>query len=193
MTFSPQQYACPARGDSAGVITTRCDVHAPQRGTPVAVNVTGFPVIPLSPAVAVRVLGPGVSPRVQLPTVAMPSAPVLGVAPVTLPPPLATANVTTTPGHGLPSARVTRTAGGMSTGEPGWATCPSPDEITILAVGGGTMVTAAQSAIVGVLVTRTHTGKLAGVGTVAGARYNPAAPILPKVLLPPSIPLTDQV
>jgi hypothetical protein len=55
------------------------------------------------------------------------------------------------------------------------------------------MVTVAQSEVVGVLVTRTHTGKVAGVGTMAGARYSPAASIVPKVLFPPSTPLTDQV
>jgi hypothetical protein len=46
---------------------------------------------------AVSVLGPAPVPRIQLPTVATPSFPVLGVAPVTLPPPLVTAKVTVIP------------------------------------------------------------------------------------------------
>ena len=37
-------------------------------------------------------------------------------------------------------------------------------------------------------------GSLAGpVGTAVGARYIPAASIVPKVLFPPLTPLTDQV
>jgi hypothetical protein len=55
------------------------------------------------------------------------------------------------------------------------------------------MVRVAQSDTVGVLVTLTHTGKLTGVGTAVGARYIPAASIVPKVLFPPLTPLTDQV
>jgi len=67
---------------------------------PVAVNLTGLPVIPDPGAVAVSVFGPAVALNVQLPTVAMPSAPVVGFAPVTLPP-LEAANVTATPATGL--------------------------------------------------------------------------------------------
>jgi hypothetical protein len=83
---------------------------------PVALNVAGFPLIPLPAIVAVNVFGPAAAPRVQLPTVAMPSVPVLGVAPLTLPPPLTTANVTATPEIGAPVALVTLTAGGTGTG-----------------------------------------------------------------------------
>src|SRR5207248_3730089 len=56
---------------------------------PVALNVSGLPVSPV--AVAVSVFAPAVVPSVQLPTVAIPSLPVLGVAVVMLPPPEATA------------------------------------------------------------------------------------------------------
>src|SRR5204863_422945 len=60
---------------------------------PVAVNVTGLPLIPDPVAVAVRVFVPAVALNVQLPTVAIPSVPVAGFGPVTLPP-LDAANVT---------------------------------------------------------------------------------------------------
>ena len=64
---------------------------------PVAENVTGVRL----PVVALRVLGPAVTPRTQLPTVAMPLALVVCVPPVTTPPPVATANVTVAPSTGL--------------------------------------------------------------------------------------------
>src|SRR5437773_1120167 len=66
-----------------------------------AVNVTGLPFNPVD--VAVRVLAPAALPSVQLPTVAMPLALVVGVAPVTPPPPSAGTNVTATPATGLPN------------------------------------------------------------------------------------------
>jgi hypothetical protein len=67
---------------------------------PVAVNVTGLPVRPLK--VAVSVLVPAVVPRVHDVTTAIPPASVLtGVVGFTVPPPEATANVTTTPATGL--------------------------------------------------------------------------------------------
>ena len=62
-------------------------------------KVTGEPVRPA--LVAVRVLAPAVVPSVQLPTVAMPAALVVAEAPVTEPPPEATAKVTVTPATGL--------------------------------------------------------------------------------------------
>src|SRR5881396_1300306 len=76
---------------------------------PVAVNVTGLPVSPL--AVAVSVLVPAVVPSVQLPTLAMPLALVVWLAPVMLPLPGATANVTVTPPTGLPPPSFTITDG----------------------------------------------------------------------------------
>jgi hypothetical protein len=69
---------------------------------PVAVNVAGLPEEIVAPlAVAVSVFAPAVGPRVQEPTVAMPWAFVVAVAPVTLPPPDATAKVTVTPANGV--------------------------------------------------------------------------------------------
>src|SRR2546427_4497867 len=67
--------------------------------------------MPLPLAVAVRVFTP--SGTVQLPTVATPSLPVVAFAPVMLPPPLATANVTATLGTGRLAASRTTTAGAM--------------------------------------------------------------------------------
>ena len=72
-------------------------------------NVTGLPVNPV--AVALRVFAPAAAPSVQLPTVAMPALDVVGVAPVMLPPPAATANVTLTPATAFPFASVTFTDG----------------------------------------------------------------------------------
>src|SRR5438046_10101453 len=63
---------------------------------PVAVNVTGLPLIPDPVAVAVSVFVPAVGASVQLPTVAIPSVPVVGVAPVAQPP-LAVAQAPATP------------------------------------------------------------------------------------------------
>ncbi len=63
-------------------------------------KVTGLPAIPFPVAVAVSVFGPAV-PSVHAPTVAIPFAPVVWIPPVTLPP-FAAANVTVTPGTGVP-------------------------------------------------------------------------------------------
>src|SRR5882724_8813533 len=80
---------------------------------PVAVKVTG---LPLSPGeVAVSVFAPAAVPRVQLPTVAIPLAPVVCVAPVMLPLPAAAANVTETPDTGFPFASRTITEGAVAT------------------------------------------------------------------------------
>ena len=64
-------------------------VFAMANGTsavPVAVKVTGLPLSPADDACTVFV--PAAVPSFQLPTAAMPSALVVGVAPVTLPPPV---------------------------------------------------------------------------------------------------------
>src|SRR6266550_795836 len=92
--------------------------------TPVAPRVTGFPVMPLPLAVAVSVFVP--SWTVQLPTVATPSTPVVAFAPVTLPPPLATAKVTATLGTGRLAASRTTTAGAMLRAYPLSPVWPSP-------------------------------------------------------------------
>jgi hypothetical protein len=87
------------------------------------------------PLEAVSVLLPAVEPSVQLPTVAIPEAFVACEAPVTEPPPLATANTTITPLTGIPLASVTVTAGATATAVPTVALCPSPADFTI-EVGG---------------------------------------------------------
>src|SRR5882762_8974868 len=92
-----------------GVVIPSC-VAVP--AVPVAVNVTGLPLMPLPAAVAVRVFGPAVVASVQLPTVAMPLASVVGLAAVRSPLPGATANVTATPATGFPLASRTITDGG---------------------------------------------------------------------------------
>src|SRR5213593_1108133 len=77
--------------------------------------------MPEPAAVAVRVFGPAVADSVQLPTVAIPPASVVCVAPVTLPFPGATANVTATPATGLPLASRTIADGGEATALPAGA------------------------------------------------------------------------
>src|SRR5512145_23239 len=94
-------------GGAATAVPTVADwpspalIAMPLAGTavPVAVKVTGLPAS--VPDVAVSVWGPAVVPSVQPPTVAMPAAFVVWVAPVTEPPPDVTANVTVTPPTGL--------------------------------------------------------------------------------------------
>ena len=81
--------------------------------TPVAWNFTGFPVIPFPDTVAIRVLLP--LPTVQLPTVAMPLPLVVGLAPVTLPPPESTAKATAAPATRLLYWSRTCTAGRTAT------------------------------------------------------------------------------
>jgi hypothetical protein len=83
---------------------------------PVALNVTGDPVN--DPDVAVSVFAPAADPSVHDPTVAIPDAFVVAFAPVTLPPPVATAKVTDTPATPLPLASVTLTDGTIATADP---------------------------------------------------------------------------
>src|SRR5688500_8883628 len=80
-------------------------------GFPVAVKVTVALGIAL--LVAVIVLLPAPVPSVLEPAAAMRLAAVVVVAPVTLPPPVATANVTGTPATTLPSGSLARTVGGV--------------------------------------------------------------------------------
>src|SRR5437879_5880836 len=91
---------------------------------PVAVNVIGLPFTP--GAVAVSVFWPATVPSVQLPTAAMPLALVVWLAPVMLPLPGPTANVTETPCTGLPFASFTITAGAVATALFTVAVCLSP-------------------------------------------------------------------
>src|SRR5262245_57802784 len=97
-------------------------------GVATAVNVTGLPLTPSAPTVAWRALAPAEPPRVQLPTVAIPSGPVVATAPVSPPPPPVTANVTEAPATGVPPASRTITAGATGTAVPTVADCPSPAE-----------------------------------------------------------------
>lgn len=91
-------------------------------GVPVAVKITGLPVMPLGDAVAVSVFGPAIVLRVQDVTVATPSVPVAtGVAGSTAPLLRPVANVTSTPDTGLPFASVTITEGGEATAVPAGA------------------------------------------------------------------------
>src|SRR5204862_6328739 len=91
---------------------------------PVAVKVTGLPLIPDPSALAVSVSGPAVELSVQEIAAAMPSDPVVtGVVGVTVPLPAAVANVTARPGTGLPLASLTITAGGAWTCIPSGAAC----------------------------------------------------------------------
>ena len=83
---------------------------------PVAVNVTGDPA--REPEVAVRVFEPAADPSVHDPTVAIPDASLVALAPVTEPPPEATANTTATPDTGFPRESVTFTDGASATAEP---------------------------------------------------------------------------
>src|SRR5437764_15029020 len=88
------------------------DVRVVQQSPALAVNVAGFPAMPVPVAVAVSVFVlPHVEPRVQLPTAAVPFASVLGVAPVTLPLPAAGVKVTVTLGPGFRSWSVLSQAG----------------------------------------------------------------------------------
>ncbi len=94
---------------------------------PVALKVTVVSPV----ADAVRVFAPAIDPSCQLVTAATPAAPVaMGVVGLTVPPPEATANVTATPATGLPNWSVTFAAGGIATGEPAVALCPSPADLT---------------------------------------------------------------
>src|SRR4029077_20398354 len=71
-------------------------------GVPVAVKVTGLPLIPDPTAVAVSVLVPAVVPSVHAVTAAIPLVVVVtAVVGFTVPPPVATANVNATPAPGL--------------------------------------------------------------------------------------------
>src|SRR5207302_2833048 len=83
---------------------------------PAALKVTGLPLKPLD--LAVSVFGPAVALGVQLPTVATPLALVVWLAPVIVPFPVATANVTATPVTGFPFASLTITDGGALTAVP---------------------------------------------------------------------------
>src|SRR5438046_6482854 len=106
---------------------------------PVAVLVDGLPVSPL--AVAVSLLVPAVVPSVQLPTLAMPLALVVWLAPVMVPLPGATANVTVTPAIGLPPASFTMTDGWIGTVPPTGTVWLLPPSIAICVAAPAVSVT----------------------------------------------------
>src|SRR2546430_13391026 len=84
--------ATPLRAVADGCVVIASFAAAP--AVPVAVNVTGLPVMPLPAAVAVSVFGPAVVPSVHEDTAAIPPGPVVtGVVGFTVPLPAAGANV----------------------------------------------------------------------------------------------------
>jgi hypothetical protein len=85
--------------------------------TAVALNVTGG----TPAAVAVIAFAPAPAPSVQLPTRATPAVSVVALAPVMVPPPALTANVTTTPRTGFALASSALTAGEIGVCIPGYA------------------------------------------------------------------------
>jgi hypothetical protein len=102
-----------------------CDVAlfavklAATSAVPVAVNVTGLPLSPLT--VAETVLAPAVVPSVQVVSAAMPAPFVVTVPPLAgdvVPLPPVTVKVTTVPCTGLLKASRTNTAGGVATVAP---------------------------------------------------------------------------
>jgi hypothetical protein len=95
---------------------------------PVATKVTAAPGN--AAVVAVSRFSPTVPPSVQLPTVAVPEASVVAVAPVSDPPPSVTAKVTVTPGTPAPVDVATFTLGFVSTAEPAMA----PTVVAVTAV-----------------------------------------------------------
>src|SRR5207237_486853 len=109
--FAPEDAAIVP---GAAATSERAALGAP--AVPVAVKVIGLPFTP--GAVAVSVFWPAAVPSVQVPTVAMPPASVVWLAPVMLPFPAVTAKVTATPGTGLPLASFTITEGAICTAVP---------------------------------------------------------------------------
>src|SRR5207244_1880917 len=111
----------PAVIDGGAAVTVdRPAFGAP--AVPVAVKVTGLPLIPEPAAVAVTVLGPALGPSVHDVAAAMPSTPVVkGVVGLTVPSPEVTANVTLAPATGFPAPSCTITDGGGLTAVPTWA------------------------------------------------------------------------
>src|SRR6266699_7153258 len=128
----------PTPGQHRAVGMDATDV---QQSPTLAVNVAGFPAMPLPVAVAVSVFVlPHVEPRVQPPTVAVPFASVFGVPLVTLPLPAAGVKVTVAFATGFPYWSVTLTAGAIGMAEAGCALCWFPAPMAIWAAGPGSAV-----------------------------------------------------
>ncbi len=107
--------ACPAAWVWLSPVTIARDAAEPV--VAVAAKVTGLPSAPVTEA-RNSCSTPG-SPRVQAEARAIPSLPVVALAPRTTPPPLVTLKVTATPAFGVPLT-VTFTAGAMA-----MAVCPT--------------------------------------------------------------------
>ena len=105
------------------------DTSATLAAAPAAVAVKVIVGTPVN--VAVSVFVPEVAPSVQLPSVAMPLPFVIAVAPVTEPPPEATANVTLAPVTGVPAKSRTSTEGAMASATDGAANWLLPALIVI--------------------------------------------------------------
>lgn len=104
--------------DAMGVPSVSATAPSGAQGSRMPLAVKTMGVSPVAPACSV--LGPAALPRVHEPTVAIPVAPVVEVAPVIEPPPPVTLQVTVAPATPLPSASTTCTAGSCATGV---ATC----------------------------------------------------------------------
>jgi hypothetical protein len=89
------------------------------------------------------VFGPDAVPITQLPTVATPLAFVVCTPPVTLPPPVATANVTATPPTGLLNASLAITLGAVATCAATVALWLFPATIANCVAGAGVTVSVA--------------------------------------------------
>src|SRR2546427_13286730 len=122
----------------------------------------------------------------------MPPVVVVGVAAVTLPPPVATEKVTVTPGFALPNASVTRTDGGTATVVPMRAIWLFPALIAMFAAAAAPTVTAAVCEIgtfPAPASAAADTGLASAVGAVKGAVDVAPALVVPdaglRVLLGP--------
>jgi hypothetical protein len=82
---------------------------------PVAVNVTGFPLMPLPAMEAMTTLRPAAGPRVHDAVLASPFASVVRLAPVMVPFPWVTVKLTLIPARGSPFWSRTTIAGGTVT------------------------------------------------------------------------------
>lgn len=108
---------------------------------PVALNVTDR-----DPEVAVNAFAPAVLPSVHPPTAAMPEASVTTVAPVIVPPPEVTLNVTVAPGNGSPFWSCTTTAGAGDTDVPTTAEIVVAELAVIVVATNGSDVFSLQAA-----------------------------------------------
>src|SRR5207247_2301462 len=121
----------PALG-GCGVVLSRAAAPA----VPIAVKLTGLPLIPDPAAAAVSVLAPAAEPSVHEVAAAMPFVPVwTGDVGFTDPPPEATAKVRLMPGTGLPLASRTITDGAVATALPAGADWLLPALTAIAAAG----------------------------------------------------------